>query len=631
MASRIQITKTVCSHCYKSNETLSSCAGCHLVQYCDKACQTAHWSKHKLDCKSKLSKDQWVPQFELENRLPAWVEVNPNPAQGEAPFTGFNAPGHPRAMPAIDVLRLDENEGADWSQPLNLLFPVSGDVSSVVKTVVDLPETFSAPLRIVINDLSSLGIRNYMLILMAISSKDPTITAELAVNLWYNEFWPSTYAGALRRMIKSVVNRLGDFSNLADISAEGMTDLHVAGPSFEQRKVDERRFGGHTLKIYLSQKQCLALGPCYEGYDMKKDIADLKSQRAKPWEAQGARRDDWDTILMRIPPSWREPFYKYFNERIVLPFGAFRHKTWYTNNTLRLVGTSFTNPLESWDLNEVLATEAGVSRNDIYGKLFFYVRGLFEKFIVRLRSLKVDFEVHNCDPVELSEHLSGIEFDRIMVSYLGHFQVWGLQTMLDTFRPLLKSTMQNRHATLIDKHSSFNRDLFDFNHCNICNPGYPLTLRKLRTSSEVLSESEGVELFMQPGSSSRPNPWDFMGHFRTSWTWKRLMAHRIIESFDGDWELYQKIHRFDEIAAETGMRKKVNTVVEFKPLALKLAKQNEGKTRATPESQAEFNALLAFNPLSDCRYVEWQRNPAGVATGLTGTTAGRHGPTCYKE
>lgn len=74
------------------------------------------------------------------------------------------------------------------------------------------------------------------------------------------------------------------------------------------------------------------------------------------------------------------------------------------------------NPLESWDLREVLATDAGVPRNDLYGKLFFHVRGLFEKFIVRLQSLKVDFDIHMCEGADLPRQLAGIRFDRIVVS-----------------------------------------------------------------------------------------------------------------------------------------------------------------------------------------------------------------------
>lgn len=72
--------------------------------------------------------------------------------------------------------------------------------------------------------------------------------------------------------------------------------------------------------------------------------------------------------------------------------------------------------MESWDLREVLATDAGVPRNDLYGKLFFHVRGLFEKFIVRLQSLKVDFDIHMASPLDLVKSLAGLKFDRIMVS-----------------------------------------------------------------------------------------------------------------------------------------------------------------------------------------------------------------------
>ena len=39
-----------CANCLKSNQSLH-CTACKSVRYCDRACQVAHWKKHKEDCK----------------------------------------------------------------------------------------------------------------------------------------------------------------------------------------------------------------------------------------------------------------------------------------------------------------------------------------------------------------------------------------------------------------------------------------------------------------------------------------------------------------------------------------------------------------------------------------------------
>ncbi|KAI4599526.1 hypothetical protein KJ359_001972 [Pestalotiopsis sp. 9143b] len=118
---------------------------------------------------------------------------------------------------------------------------------------------------------------------------------------------------------------------------------------------------------------------------------------------------------------------------------------------------------------------------------------------------------------------------------------------------------------------------------------------------------------------------------RSSRTWNRILARMTLESFDAAWDFYQKIRRFPAIAAETGMLMKANTVVESKPMALKLRGQDKGSDKANPESQAEFDAVFCFLPASDCRYVEWQKSTIEMATRPTATTGGRHGPNCYED
>jgi len=89
------------------------------TQYCGKACQTNHWPEHKGVCKSPLGKTNWRPQWERDGREPAW-------ARGDAPKNWHNPFGAGKYLwgniPAIDILRLEQNEGRGYRQSLALLF-----------------------------------------------------------------------------------------------------------------------------------------------------------------------------------------------------------------------------------------------------------------------------------------------------------------------------------------------------------------------------------------------------------------------------------------------------------------------------------------------------------------------------
>ena len=44
---------SVCAACGKSGDNLKACTACHLVKYCNRECQSAHWKLHKKRCKTQ--------------------------------------------------------------------------------------------------------------------------------------------------------------------------------------------------------------------------------------------------------------------------------------------------------------------------------------------------------------------------------------------------------------------------------------------------------------------------------------------------------------------------------------------------------------------------------------------------
>lgn len=73
------------------------------------------------------------------------------------------------------------------------------------------------------------------------------------------------------------------------------------------------------------------------------------------------------------------------------------------------------DPLDGWNLSEVLKVQCGPASNDSYGKLFYFLTSLFSRFYHRLSVLEASFELLNLDAKNLRDHLPDGTFSRIEV------------------------------------------------------------------------------------------------------------------------------------------------------------------------------------------------------------------------
>jgi hypothetical protein len=74
------------------------------------------------------------------------------------------------------------------------------------------------------------------------------------------------------------------------------------------------------------------------------------------------------------------------------------------------------DPLRGWAFEEYLKQDCGGADNDIYGKFFYYVRDQFERFIERVHTLNLHFEIAACPVQDLASKIGDVKFDRIFVS-----------------------------------------------------------------------------------------------------------------------------------------------------------------------------------------------------------------------
>jgi hypothetical protein len=135
-------------------------------------------------------------------------------------------------MPSIDVVRLEDNEGASYEQNLRILFAgmkpwclhlvvwplmsciASGDLRNVVKTVARLPQSYTGKPSIVVNDIDfDIVARNVLMLLLTLMIIDPVEAAETVVHFWYSaliRLIDFLRIQLLRPVIEGVCNKIAD-------------------------------------------------------------------------------------------------------------------------------------------------------------------------------------------------------------------------------------------------------------------------------------------------------------------------------------------------------------------------------------------------------------------------------------
>lgn len=75
------------------------------------------------------------------------------------------------------------------------------------------------------------------------------------------------------------------------------------------------------------------------------------------------------------------------------------------------------DPREGWEWKQVHDTSSGPATADIYGKLFYHVRGVLQSFLCRVSDLELSLTLHHLDALELPNYLPVNHFDRVDVRH----------------------------------------------------------------------------------------------------------------------------------------------------------------------------------------------------------------------
>ncbi|KAL9595911.1 MAG: hypothetical protein Q9179_004793 [Wetmoreana sp. 5 TL-2023] len=152
-----------------------------LVCVC-KLVQIGNLPHHKKICKSDLMKGKYVPGWIKQDRLPSWVSDSELPSQfGVNQYLWGN-------MPAVDMLNMEENEGAyDIHRDMNLLFAASGDIRNIVESITQgLLDGYDGRCTLVINDINFMVVARNAILLFVALSLEPDEAVPIMIHVWYS-------------------------------------------------------------------------------------------------------------------------------------------------------------------------------------------------------------------------------------------------------------------------------------------------------------------------------------------------------------------------------------------------------------------------------------------------------------
>ena len=70
------------------------------------------------------------------------------------------------------------------------------------------------------------------------------------------------------------------------------------------------------------------------------------------------------------------------------------------------------DPSDGWPVLDVQQASSPALR-DWYGKLFIYLYGVFQRFLERLKTIRICFDLYHVDVNELPQHLEFDKYSRI--------------------------------------------------------------------------------------------------------------------------------------------------------------------------------------------------------------------------
>ncbi|KFY46659.1 hypothetical protein V495_02325 [Pseudogymnoascus sp. VKM F-4514 (FW-929)] len=525
-----------------------------------------------------MSKEKWRPAWHREGREPAW-ETDPTASRVQNRFGGTKYLwGN---TPALDVLKLEQNEGLGYAEDIALLFAASGDIRHVVKTIANLPDTMTQQLRVSMNDREfDVVARNVILLLLALTAQDFTDIdeaketdsasdiAEALIHVWYSALIPSRVLSLLEDKVKPLITYVCDRTT-------GRPPSSVLAKTWTFS-------GGQSLRLVLKKKDWSQLQRFFDVPDVMTAGDAVQIRTAVTLAPERADyRDRW--YYKDASPSMRIAKQRFREDGLLLPFGHPRVAFDVPNPTIFSSSKSWpmsdqTDPSSGWPTLDIRETSSP-AREDWYGKLFLFLHKLLKRFLGRLKETRVSFDIYNVDAKELPGLLERGTYSRIevKVANICDSGYLGIRNTLRLLSPLLQLPQQNPHATFITTFINAVREV-----------------TKTDNPEDEAGDVKRITKYLPLQLSFPPSVND--PDMLRLWD-----ARDSVADVDKQFERYMVLHGFRQISAELKVEvKKVNTIIDKWPTRLKLRPGEKG-------DKEEFLALLGSTFIGTERFVEWRR------------------------
>ncbi|USW53875.1 hypothetical protein Slin15195_G071940 [Septoria linicola] len=533
-----------------------------LNTYCSRACQYAHKAEHDQYCRSPLLNSAWEPQWVLQDRIPEFL------ASGAYQATGDGLKHFWSKAPAYDIVKLANNEGVACDDQLSVLVAISGDLGKVVRTVTSLPSSYEEDLWTTINDPDfEIVARNVLILLIALRVPNHEAAVTCMIHLWYSAYIRKQDADLLRQYVQPLIRDL----------------LHKISPHAPHQNVKKTWiFGSVQLSVGLTKdnwQQLLQL--CETPQEVDKETARVARQSV----TLAPHRVDYRELrMLSQDPAHRVCEERFRKDGILLPFGHPRAGFDIPNPTFFQCSfwpmTDSTLPIDGYSREEVLAAGSSAVKNDLFGKLYIHLYGLFTKFRQRAKAFRLTFQMFNVAVDDLPVVLAEQHYDRIDASNVSESSYLSVKDTVSLLAPLLWLPPVNKHATLITFHLDAVIDRIR---------DYPdVEVEKAARSLAMLM----VKLKLTGSSLQATCP---------SASVLVIRAQDYVRDVDKYFDAHKVIEDFRKVERLTSMRiKQQHTVIEEWPTRLKLKYWQPG-------AQQEFDQAFGGAHKGMERYLEWKK------------------------
>ncbi|KAF2434008.1 hypothetical protein EJ08DRAFT_694040 [Tothia fuscella] len=396
---------------------------------------------------------------------------------------------------------------------------------------------------------------NDLKLLFAVAVEDTAAAVDCVLHVWYSAQITKAHIELLDTTVRPLIQEMCD--KIID-KTEG------------QLLAKTWSWGDRTIRIVL--------GPTSHGaHDLRLTVT-----------LAPERKDHLERHLFTLSPTRRLCFLKFRQDGILLPFSYSRSQYTISNPSFFQRSDAWplkdlADPLNGWAFKDVMGTFVGALINDVYGKLYFYVKDVFTSFRSRIQTLEDSFNLFLVDARSITEYVSPGSFARIeigrSVSNICDGLYVGPAPTIAILTSLLQEPAVNSHATIITLlmnavEEEFRRSGDDYN------------MEVMKKESTLVSKYLPARPYFD-----KNDPYFLMFAFA-----KPLV--RDVERYLGK---YMKREQASLIMQVAGARVKLrNTIMDKWPCCLKLRPEQPG-------AQEEFNAALASTLNETEVYHEWQR------------------------